>query len=226
MAESRALVLFDIDGTLVRRAGPHHRRALERAVRRVAGLDVSLDQVDCSGRLDGDLIRELLLAGGGAEAGARQIQLVADAAERIYVRSCPPIEDKLCPGVRAVLERLRRERVALALVTGNLPRIAWKKMRQAGIAEFFDFGAFAGQAETRAELAAMAIEQARRSHVVPDDCRISLIGDHPNDVQAAKMNGIQSIAVATGVSSREDLAACEPDWLLSDLRDLRLRMIL
>ena len=31
---TQALVLFDIDGTLLRRAGPHHREALVKAVRK------------------------------------------------------------------------------------------------------------------------------------------------------------------------------------------------
>ncbi len=36
-AAFRSLVLFDIDGTLVRRAGAHHREALVQGVRRVTG---------------------------------------------------------------------------------------------------------------------------------------------------------------------------------------------
>ena len=36
---SSALVLFDIDGTLVHRAGPHHKQALVDAVRAVTGLE-------------------------------------------------------------------------------------------------------------------------------------------------------------------------------------------
>src|ERR1022692_2788549 len=43
MPPTPALVLFDIDGTLVRRAGPHHRQALVDAVRRVTGLETSTD---------------------------------------------------------------------------------------------------------------------------------------------------------------------------------------
>ena len=38
-----ALVLFDIDGTLIRRAGPHHRQALVDAVRHVTGLETTTD---------------------------------------------------------------------------------------------------------------------------------------------------------------------------------------
>ena len=38
---ARALILFDIDGTLLRRSGPHHRDALVEAVRRVSGLETT-----------------------------------------------------------------------------------------------------------------------------------------------------------------------------------------
>jgi beta-phosphoglucomutase-like phosphatase (HAD superfamily) len=44
-----ALVLFDIDGTLVRRAGPHHREALVEGVRRVTGLVTSTDDIPVQG---------------------------------------------------------------------------------------------------------------------------------------------------------------------------------
>ena len=50
------LVLFDIDGTLLRRAGPHHRNALIEAVQRASGMDVSLDGIPVAGMLDRDII--------------------------------------------------------------------------------------------------------------------------------------------------------------------------
>ncbi|MEK7405980.1 MAG: HAD hydrolase-like protein, partial [Acidobacteriota bacterium] len=54
----------------------------------------------------------------------------------------------------------------------------------------------------------------------------SLIGDTPADVLAAKANGLRSIAVATGISSFEELAAISPDLLVADLRGLRLDELL
>ena len=41
----KALVLFDIDGTLLRRAGPHHREALAAAVKKVTGIVTTTDGV-------------------------------------------------------------------------------------------------------------------------------------------------------------------------------------
>ena len=43
MLPADALVLFDIDGTLIRKAGPHHREALVAAVHRVTGIETTLD---------------------------------------------------------------------------------------------------------------------------------------------------------------------------------------
>jgi phosphoglycolate phosphatase-like HAD superfamily hydrolase len=220
-----ALVLFDIDGTLIRRAGPHHRAALEKAVRRVTGFAASLDGVDCSGKLDCDLIRGLLAAGGAQRCDGR-VPAIMRAAENTYVRSCPDLQHKICPGVRALLARLYRLGIPAGLVTGNLPRIAWHKMRRAGIAQYFRFGTFAGMAPDRAALVELAIRQAHRSGWITPHAHVTLIGDHRNDITAAKLNGIQSVAVATGVSSREDLEASGPDFLLPDLRALRLEMLL
>ena len=55
-----ALVLFDIDGTLVRKAGPQHRQALEAAAKRVTGLDVTSQGIATQGMLDRDILRQML----------------------------------------------------------------------------------------------------------------------------------------------------------------------
>jgi phosphoglycolate phosphatase-like HAD superfamily hydrolase len=52
-----------------------------------------------------------------------------------------------------------------------------------------------------------------------------LVGDAPADIIAARRNGIRSISVRTGITPVEELRALNPDYLLRDLRELRLRMI-
>jgi phosphoglycolate phosphatase len=226
-AQAPALVLFDIDGTLIRRAGPHHREALVKAVRRIAGLETTTENIDTSGKLDRDIIREMMRNAGASDRRiTRCMPAIIESAQSIYVRACPDLQRNVCPGVRGVLSRLSRRDVPVGLVTGNLARIAWRKMRRARIDEHFRFGAFAEMADTRAGLVRIAIDQARRAGWVNGNARISLVGDHPNDVEAAKLNGIQSVAVATGICAREDLSVCRPDVLLTDLRSLRLEMLL
>jgi phosphoglycolate phosphatase-like HAD superfamily hydrolase len=79
---------------------------------------------------------------------------------------------------------------------------------------------------TRTGLARIAIRLAREKGLIRNGARISLIGDTPADVEAAKTNGIQAVAVATGLSSLEELSGASPDVLLPDLRSLRLSDLL
>lgn len=224
---ARAFVLFDIDGTLVRRAGPHHKEALTSAIREVTGFETHFNGVDTSGRLDRDLIRLVL-----REAGARVRDIegwmpsIIQKAQSEYRLTCPELHDKVCPGVRDFLDRLREASIPAGLVTGNLTAIGWRKMEAAGLRTYFEIGAFADMARTRAGLARIAIRQARRSGIADRNTAISLVGDHPNDIQAAKLNGIRSIAVATGMSTVEELAACSPDVVVASLQSLDLDSLL
>jgi phosphoglycolate phosphatase-like HAD superfamily hydrolase len=223
---ARALALFDIDGTLIRRAGPHHKEVLVDAVRAVTGLASTTDDVPVHGMLDLDILGIMLeRAGLGPRAARRALPAIVEKAQGLYQRRCPDLRKRVCPGARMVLWRLFRRGVPAGLVTGNLTRIGWKKMERAGLKRYFRFGAFAERAKDRAGLVRLAILEARRHGWIARDARVSLVGDHPNDILAARANGVQSIAVATGLSSAEELAAHAPDLLLADLRSLRLEAL-
>jgi phosphoglycolate phosphatase-like HAD superfamily hydrolase len=125
-----------------------------------------------------------------------------------------------------LLYQLWRRKVPAGLVTGNLTRIGWKKMERAGLKRYLRFGAFAELARDRAGLVELAIRHARRQRWIDPGSPVTLIGDHPNDILAARANGIRSIAVATGVIGEEELATHLPDILLPDLRTLKLEVLL
>jgi phosphoglycolate phosphatase-like HAD superfamily hydrolase len=222
----RGLVLFDIDGTLLRRAGPHHREALVHAVRRVTGLETTTEGIPVQGMLDPDILAVMMRNAGARRPAIRaSMPNIVRAAERHYLRICPPLGGKLCPGVETALERLERRGNLLGLVTGNLTRIGWRKLERAGLKDYFRFGAFGEMAGTRTGLARMAIREAQRRGWIGNGVPVALIGDAPSDIVAAKGNGIRSIAVMTGVTPTEELEAARPDFLLRNLRDLRLRMV-
>jgi phosphoglycolate phosphatase len=226
LERSGPLVLFDIDGTLIRRAGEHHRQALVDAVRRTVGVETTTENVPVAGMLDGDiLITMMSRAGMKPREIRRALPEVMKHAQSIYVRTSPVLIRKVCPGVRRVLGRLQRHGAVIGLVTGNLTRIGWRKVERAGIRPYFRFGAFAELAKDRAGLVRIAIKQARREGWISRDSRISLIGDHPNDVRAARANGIHAVAVATGLISIEELRSHSPDVLLPDLRSLALELL-
>jgi len=216
-------VLFDIDGTLIRRAGPHHREALVEAIRRTAHVETTTEGVPVAGMLDRDILTTMLLRAGMPRAEIRRVlPEVVTRAQSIYVRRVPDLAGKVCPGVRGLLGRLSRRGVVIGLVTGNLSRIGWRKLERAGLRPYFRFGAFAEMARDRAGLVRVAIRRARQERWIARDSNISLIGDHPNDVLAAQANGIRSVAVGTGIVSLDELRAHSPHIAIPDLRSLTL----
>src|SRR5690242_13255757 len=221
-----ALVLFDIDGTLVRRAGPHHRQALVEAVRRVTGLDTSTERIPVHGMLDPDILARMMReAGASAALIRRAMPDIVRRAQQVYLRGVPDLRRKTCPGVRRLLRRLDAQGVLLGLVTGNLTRIGWYKLERAGLRSYFRFGAFGEMAKTRGGLAKLAIRHARQNRWIERSAPVSLIGDAPQDIVAARENGIRAISVKTGITPVAELEQEKPDLLLRDLRELRLRMI-
>ena len=224
---SQALVLFDIDGTLVRRAGPHHREALEKAIRQITGLETTTDGIPVQGMLDRDIVTLMLRQAGASESFVRRhMPAIVATAQKIYARSCPDLRSKVCPGARMLLYRLFRRGVVSGLVTGNLTAIGWKKMERAGLRRYLRFGAFAELARDRAGLVRIAVRHARREGWINGSSPIALIGDHPNDIRAARANGVRSIAVATGLAPVDELAAHSPDVLVPDMRALSIESLI
>ncbi len=221
-------MLFDIDGTLMRGAGRQHKDALIDGIRKVTGRMATFDGIATAGTLDRDLIAAMLRAQGESERRIRSIlRETMRQCEESYLENCTEdLSPFLCRGVPRVLEVLKSQGAVMGLVTGNLTAIGWKKMELAGIGSYFSTGAFAEHGRTRARLAQVARRRARRVGLIERESRVSLIGDHTNDVAAAKANGFQSIAVATGVVSFEDLARSAPDILVHHLEELDLRRLL
>jgi phosphoglycolate phosphatase-like HAD superfamily hydrolase len=224
---SRKLVLFDIDGTLTRGAGPHHKDALTEAARSVLKVDCTLEGVDTAGCLDTDLIR-IMLANAGVPNPriSSAIKRVMEAAQHHYRIHCKAdLTGKVCPGVTRALEMLAGQGIPLGLVTGNLSAIAWRKLRNAQLDGYFSFGAFAEEAKSRAALAKLAALKAKRIRAAAHRCSVTLIGDHANDIQAAKANGFRSIAVATGMMNVEQLSQWKPDAVLESLEGASIESI-
>ncbi|MBV9083792.1 MAG: haloacid dehalogenase-like hydrolase [Acidobacteriaceae bacterium] len=227
-APSHALVLFDIDGTVMANAGGHHKAALMEGIRRVTGLATTLDGVPTSGTLDRDLIAAMMAASG---ASARRIRSnmgqVVHECQAAYCDSCATdLRDRLCPGIPGLIAELHRAGAIMGVVTGNLSRIGWKKLELAGLRDYFALGAFAEDAASRTRLARIAAQRARKAGLIRKSSCISLIGDHMKDVEAAKANGFQAVAVATGVTPYDELAAAHPDILVRDLTELHVTRLL
>lgn len=222
MSASKPLVLFDIDGTLIRGAGSHHKRALIDGIHHVTGLATHLDGVPTSGMLDRDLIALMLRAAGASERCIRgSLREIMAESQKRYLDACQiDMCAFVCTGVSEFIAAISQRGAVLGLVTGNLSQIGWRKVELAGLRHHFSLGAFAEDGRTRGRLAKVAARRAVKLGLVKRNARVSLIGDHWNDIAAAQANGFQSIAVATGLMPIEELGKPKPDFLVRNLAEL------
>jgi phosphoglycolate phosphatase len=180
-----------------------------------------MEGIATAGTLDRDLIALMLGRTGWSHADIGGVlDEIVIACHTSYGQNClADLRDRVCPGLPGLLEELKSRGAMLGVVSGNLREIGRRKLELAGLWSYFSVSAFSEVGETRSELARKAAGRADPSEMAGAFGRISLIGDHLNDVAAAKANGFQSVAVATGMSSVEELALVSPDVLLQDLTE-------
>ena len=151
---------------------------------------------------------------------------VVERAQSIYIRTVPGLERKVCPGVRRVLQRLERRGAVIGLGDRESYPHRLEKNGARRAAAVFPLWRFRGTGARIAPDWCGSPSGARaRKDGSAARSSISLIGDHPNDVRAAKANGIRAVAVATGLVPMEELRTHSPDVLLPDLRSLALEML-
>ena len=213
------LVLFDVDGTLLR-CGRQVGRLFIEALREVYGDFGKLDGYSFAGKTDPRIVVDLLRPTGLAED---EILSQLPAMRRSYLekleRRLDPDLMRLLPGVRDLLERLSaRDDVLLGLLTGNWRLGAEIKLGRFDLNRYFAFGAFGDDAIDRCDLGPVAMERAARLSGRPFEPHRSLIvGDTVLDVECARSAGVRSMAVATGFTDAERLEAAGADWVFPDL---------
>ena len=123
--------------------------------------------------------------------------------------------------LKGILERLASDsRVTLGLLTGNLEPGARLKLAPPDYNRYFPFGAFGSDSADRYRLPRLAVERAlahtgRRY----EGKSVVIVGDSVHDVACGRSIGVRSVAVATGITSVERLAAEEPDAVFADFTD-------
>jgi phosphoglycolate phosphatase-like HAD superfamily hydrolase len=218
----KPLVLFDIDGTLMRSQGVGVS-AMQMAFDAIyAGKGLRMEGIPVAGRLD-TLIWADVMRRGGLEPDERELPRFRASyksflAERLHAASV-----RRMPGVLELVERLHAAQTSvLGLLTGNWPDTAHLKISTAGFTPgHFRIGAFAGDGPDRRSLPPVAIERcARETGYTPRPERTIIIGDTPLDVDCAHHNGCRVIAVATGDFTVDALRETGADLVVETLADI------
>ncbi len=212
------MLLFDIDGTLVRTGGAGNR-SLDRAFLACHGIPHAMEGIQPAGKTDPAIIREIFHAKLGRNCSSEELSQICGKYLEILpeeIRTAPHY--RLMPGIAEILEKTAvMDTCIVGLVTGNLQRGARIKLERADINRFFRFGGYGSDSESRPELTRIGIENGRRLQKHPSANKdIYLIGDTPFDIDAGKKAGVFTVAVATGPYKTVDLESHHPDFVFEN----------
>lgn len=220
----RRLLLWDIDGTVLRGGGVGSR-ILRDAAAAVAGL-ADVPDVDMDGKTDPQILRDVFLA---AEVDAHALDsLVPEAIAACETRLAAAeaelrAKGEVLPGVRPLLERLAdTEGVRQTLLTGNGVGNAAIKMAAFELSHLFDaeVGAYGTDHADRLELVPIALERAERLRGERyDPSEVWVIGDTPNDLACARAGGVRCLLVGTGLKGLDSVRHLDAECVLEDLSD-------
>jgi phosphoglycolate phosphatase len=214
------MVLWDIDGTLVR-AGELGATVFEEALEAVYGAPPAA-RVRMSGKTDPQIVHEYLamMAWDDGRAGEVLVELAARlAAAEQRLR----LEGVALPGAARLLVRLAAaDGVVSSILTGNIAPNAQVKLRAFGLDGWLDFevGAYGSDHRDRTALVPIALARlAERDGVVLDPSQVWVVGDTPRDLACARAVGARCLLVATGRYSFAELDSLDADAVVRGLDD-------
>jgi phosphoglycolate phosphatase-like HAD superfamily hydrolase len=207
------------------RCRPRHARGLRRGV---PGRDrPSADQAAAAGRTEPEIFFDALAlnaadrcADGEAEHLLEPFSAALAAALEAH-RDDLTRHGQLLPGAaEAVAAVAKLEGTVTTVLTGNSRPNAMLKLSSFGLEGFvdFDIGGYGSEAYPKGTLIRVARERASGKHGVTfgEDATV-YIADSPRDVDAARIGGARSLAVASGRASAAELRDAGPDAVLPDL---------
>lgn len=215
------LILFDIDGTLLK-TDSAGTRAANRAFEKVYGVKEAMTKIDAAGKTDPIILKEIF-------QNEFQRDYAHEEAEELYRHYVPFLEEEtqksetvVMPGIPELLRSMSpRQDMVLGVATGNIEKGAWIKLRSGGIDSHFQFGGFGSDSHIREHLILKAYERAQNH--IGSSVEIKkrfVIGDTPYDINHGRAAGAITVAVATGSYTRVDLEEHNPDYLFDNLADL------
>jgi len=136
-------------------------------------------------------------------------------------------EGQLLPGAAEAVAAVAKldspaDTTVQTVLTGNSKLNAMLKLRAFGLDGYIDFdiGGYGNEAYPKGTLLRVARERAGQKHkvTVGEDVTV-YVADSPRDVDAARIGGARSLAVASGRASAAELRDAGADAVLPDLTD-------
>lgn len=219
------LVLWDVDHTLIENGGVS-KETYALAFQLLVG-KLPLVRPETDGRTDILIMQELFIQNSlslTAEYKRKMFPALVEAMRRNS--SALRSRGYALPGALEALAALDADPCVMqSVLTGNIPENAYVKLSTFGLDKYIDFeiGGYGSDHLARAKLVAFAQRRASSKFGVSFDQRSTiLIGDTTRDVRAGLDGGAGVLAVATGVSSIDELRGAGANRVIPSLVDTQV----
>jgi len=229
-SNGKKLVLFDIDGTLVqtdRQSIDQWRIRVVEVFKEVyrKDLPVDFDLARVNGKVERRYFREIAeMLGVTKDEFEKKFPVAAEYFHtllklHIANKNINFTKVREAADLVGLLEHITH--IHIGLVTGNIEKNAWLKLRSADFDTPFAVGGFGDHVEDRGDLVIEAINKAQHHFGVGfQKTDVIVIGDTIHDIASAKKAGVVSVGVATGMTeSYEQLVAAGGDIVVNTLTD-------
>jgi phosphoglycolate phosphatase len=220
LGTGRVAILFDVGGTLIDDGGAA-AVSWQRAFEELLGMAADVGELPDSGISDPELARRLFKDVTGRDPSTRELaQLLARRLNHLPEAVAEAEGYVVKPGVPELLARLGRDGYLLGIATGAVEAGAHIELARADIGRHFTFGGYGSDSADRVELTRIALERA--GIVVGRQLNQSealVVGDSPDDVQAALGAGAVPVGVATGPFTADQLREAGAEFVLGSLQD-------
>nr|WP_246589736.1 phosphoglycolate phosphatase [Marinobacterium ramblicola] len=218
--EHPALVMFDLDGTLVDSV-PDLARAVDQMLGALGRVAAGEEKVrHWVGNGAAMLVRRALADAVEAQADAEHEEIFPVAQELFmaaYAQSNGRTS-RLYPGVDTLLEYYRAEGVPMALVTNKPGSFTHSLLDQLQLSQYFPVVVAGDTLAQKKPSPAPLLHACDRVGTVPG--RALMIGDSRVDVEAARAAGCPVICVSYGYNQGETIHAAGADRVVDSLAEL------
>lgn len=224
------LILFDIDGTIIR-AGGAGMRALNCAIAEMGGPNDICRYLELQGETDKVNFENAFYYAFKRKPTKEEFKMIY----KLYLKYLPheverSIKEKRYQkinGIDKFLEVLSENKdVFIGLGTGNIKEGAYIKLGPSNLSHYFLFGGFGTNHDKREDMLKEAVKNAQKILKIKfEPNQVYVIGDTEKDVMAAKLCGFHTACVLDGFGDYSKIISSGPELLEKDFSNIDVWLI-
>lgn len=206
-------IMFDLDGTLTE-SGEGITKSVQYALEKIGKPEPDLEKLRVF--VGPPLLEQFMKYTEVDEETARRA--VAFYRERYTVTGI--FENDVYPGIRELLEVLRRKGYRLAVASSKPENFVNQVLDYFDLTGYFDVIVGSEMNGSRTRKVQVIEETLKRLRLAEHRDQVLMVGDKEHDVFGAREAGVQCVAVSYGYGTMEELEAAKPLRIVDSAEEL------